>query len=73
MVYGKGFASAVVMGGMWSLSRFTIEIILCAAFSSDLVMARRTFSTSVCFGQYMVPTQRHVLATYQSRSVAAQA
>jgi hypothetical protein len=62
MVYGKGFASAVVMGGMWSLSRFTMEMILCAAFSSDLVMARRTFSTSVCIGQYVISTQRRELA-----------
>jgi hypothetical protein len=53
MVYGKGFASVVVMGGMWSLSRFTMDMILCAAFSSDLVMARRTFSTSVLPSQYM--------------------
>lgn len=45
--YGNGLASVVVMGGMWSLSRFTMEIILYAAFSSDLVMARRTLRTSV--------------------------
>lgn len=46
MWYGKGFASVVVIGGMWSLSRFTIAMILCAAFSSDLLMARRTLITS---------------------------
>jgi hypothetical protein len=32
---------------MWSLSRFTMPMILCAAFSSDLVMARRTLMTSL--------------------------
>lgn len=39
------------MGGMWSLSRFTMPMILCAAFSSDLVMARRTLMTSGEVGQ----------------------
>lgn len=45
--YGNGFWSVVVMGGMWSLYWFTMLTILKAAFWSDLVIARRTFMTSV--------------------------
>jgi hypothetical protein len=45
--YGNGFVSKAVMGGMWSLSRLTMLIILRQVFCRDFSMAARTLIRSV--------------------------
>lgn len=46
IVYGKGFVSLTVMGGMWSFSLVTIVTIFIAVFNNVVSIALRTFALS---------------------------
>jgi hypothetical protein len=50
--YGNGFASLVVIGGMWSFSLFTVVTIFIAAFSNIASIAFRTLALSITKYQY---------------------
>ena len=45
-MYGKGFVSLTVMGGMWSFSLVTIVTIFIAVFNNVVSIALRTFALS---------------------------
>lgn len=67
ILYGNGFCSLVKMGGMWSLSLFTMATIFIAAFCKDVSIARRTLIRSATSSASRLVSEPAIFTCFTSR------